>query len=115
MVKTFFVEEGHMARSGGLWYEPGILLIVEPHERVDVFAAEGGMPTVFEGRYTFERLNVDLPPAGLLSAGHLNGGSLHEVEGDVTARHGAAGHRKVEAAAWSMPKLPPMRGPIVVH
>jgi len=111
MVKTFFVEEGHMARSGGTWYEPGILLIVEPHERVDVFMAEGGMPTVFEGRYTYERLNVDLPPAGLLNAGHLNGGSLHEVEGSQTARRGAAGRRKVEVAVWSMPKLPAMRAP----
>ena len=109
MVKTFFVEEGHMARSGGLWYEPGILLIVEPHERVDVFMAEGGMPTVFEGRYTYERLNVDLPPTGLLSAGHLNGGALHEVEGSETARQSATGQRKVEVPAWSMPKLPPMR------
>lgn len=113
MVKTFFVEEGHMARSGGTWYEPGILLVVEPHERVDVFAAERGMPTVFEGRYTFERLNVDLPPAGLLSAGHLNGGSLHEVEGSATARKSAAGQRSVEVAAWSMPKLPTMRA--LVH
>lgn len=115
MIKTFFVEEGHMARCGGLWYEPGILLIVEPHERVDVFVSERGMPTIFEGRYTYERLNVDLPPAGLLSAGHLNGGSLHEVEGSATARHGAAGERKVEAAAWSMPKLPPQRMPVLVH
>jgi hypothetical protein len=115
MVKMFFVEEGHMARSGGLWYEPGILLVVEPHERVDVFMSEGDMPTVFEGRYTYERLNVDLPPAGLLSAGHLNGGSLHEVEGSATARHAAAGQRKVEPAVWSMPKLPPPRMPASVH
>lgn len=113
MVKTFFVEEGHMARSGGAWYEPGILLVVEPHERVDVFVAERGMPTVFEGRYTYERLSVDLPPAGLLSAGHLNGGSLHEVEGNATARKSAAGQRSAEVAAWSMPKLPPMRA--LVH
>jgi hypothetical protein len=115
MVKTFFVEEGHMARCGGLWYEPGILLIVEPHERVDVFVAEGGMPTTFEGRFAYERLNVDLPPAGLLGAGHLNGGALHEVEGCEAARLATTGRRKVEVSAWSMPKLPPLRRPVLVH
>ena len=115
MGKTFFVEEGHMARCGGIWYEPGILVIVEPHERVDVFMAERGMPTVFEGRYTYERLNVDLPPAGLLSAGHLNGGALHEVEGCEIARHATEGQRKAGAPTWSMPKLPPLRAPFLVH
>lgn len=115
MMKMFFVEEGHMARCGGTWYEPGILVVVEPHERVDVFVAERGMPTVFEGRYTWERLNVDLPPAGLLSAGHLNGGALHEIDSCEIARNASEGQRKAGMPAWSMPKLPPLRGPFLVH
>ncbi|HJQ59633.1 MAG TPA: hypothetical protein VJ890_22185 [Vineibacter sp.] len=66
MVKKFFVRPGHFAHSSGLWYEAGILLIVEPHERVEIFVNRNGAPGACLGRHGFAQLNEKAPPSGLL-------------------------------------------------
>lgn len=68
--KTFFVKAGYLAFSGEFWYAPGILMVVEPHERVDVFAARNGKPAACVGSYGYERLDMRTPPPGLRSARH---------------------------------------------
>jgi hypothetical protein len=68
MCKSFFLEPGYLARCGRLWYEPGILLIVEAHERLEIFVARNGMPGDRCGRYSYAQLDWRRPPAGLQSA-----------------------------------------------
>jgi hypothetical protein len=71
MIKMFFVRPGHFARSGGLWYEPGILMIVEPAEQVDIFVDQEGVPGARIGCCGFAHLDEQAPPAGLIGAAAL--------------------------------------------
>jgi hypothetical protein len=64
-VKTFFVRSGFLAFTGELWYEPGILVVLEPHERVDLFVARNGRPAACVGSYGYDRLDMSAPPHGL--------------------------------------------------
>jgi hypothetical protein len=66
--KTFFVKPGYLVFSGALWYAPGILMVVEPHERVDVFVCRNGKPAACVGSYGYDRLDMRAPPPGLRSA-----------------------------------------------
>lgn len=66
--KSFFLEPGHLARCGDLWYEPGILLIVEPHESVEVYVARKGMPGICRGTYGYAQLDLRRLPKGLRNA-----------------------------------------------
>ena len=68
MCKSLFLEPGHLARCGDLWYEPGILLIVEEHERVEVYTARNGMPAIRRGCYDYAQLDPSRLPTGLRSA-----------------------------------------------
>lgn len=113
MAKMFFVEENHLAHSGGLWYAPGILMVVEPHEKVDVYGARDGMPDTFKGRFGYDGLALDTPPAGLLSAGHLAGLSLHEIAGTQTARRAAKGRAPATATVLPFPVVMSARRPVV--
>ena len=65
MPKTFFLEPGLFARCDGLWYEPGILLVVEPGDRVEIFAARGGFPGMRKAHYDYRQLDAKEPPPGL--------------------------------------------------
>ncbi|TXL73860.1 hypothetical protein FHP25_19610 [Vineibacter terrae] len=65
MSKTFFVEPGYEAFNRGVWYGPGILLIVEEGERVEVYAAPNGKPAACVGNHEYTKLNQDRPPTGL--------------------------------------------------
>ena len=65
MPKTFFLEQGLFARCDGLWYEPGILLVVEPGDRVEIFASRDGSPGMRKAQYDFRQLDAKQPPAGL--------------------------------------------------
>ena len=113
MVKMFFVEENHVAHSGGLWYAPGILMVVEPNEKVDIYGARDGVPETFKGRFTYDALELDAPPAGLLCAGHLAGLSLHEIAGTQTARRAARGHAPATATVLPFPVVMSARRPVV--
>ena len=70
MCKSLYLEPGHFARCGELWYEPGILMIIEQHERVEIFTARHGMPGIRRGSYSYEQLDPQQLPAGLRSAEH---------------------------------------------
>jgi hypothetical protein len=74
MIKTFFVNPGHLVQCGDLWYEPGILLVVEPDEQVKIFADDDGMPGVVVGCHDFPHLDETAPPVGLLNAGSFSSG-----------------------------------------
>jgi hypothetical protein len=63
--KTFFLEPGLLARCDGLWYEPGILLVVEPGDRVEIFSALKGLPTQRKAQYEYRQLDNREPPLGL--------------------------------------------------
>ncbi|MGE0424677.1 MAG: hypothetical protein AB7O88_20635 [Reyranellaceae bacterium] len=65
MPKAFFLEPGLLARCDGLWYEPGILMVVEPGDRVEIFAAHEGSPGMCKARYDFRQLDAKEPPPGL--------------------------------------------------
>jgi hypothetical protein len=67
MCKSFFLEPGHLARCGRLWYEPGILLVIEAHERLEIFVARNGMPAGRCGRYSYGQLDPRRPPVGLMT------------------------------------------------
>jgi len=67
MCKSLFLEPGHLARCGDLWYEPGILLIVEEHEQVEVYTARNGKPVICRGSYGYAQLNPRRLPTGLRS------------------------------------------------
>ena len=78
MCKSLFLQPGHLARCGDLWYEPGILLIVEAHEEVEVYTARNGMPAIRRGTYGYAQLDPRRLPTGLRSA--------HSVRATQTAR-----------------------------
>jgi hypothetical protein len=63
--KAFFLEPGLFARCDGLWYEPGILLVVEPGDRVEIFAAHDGSPGPRKAHYVYRQLDNREPPPGL--------------------------------------------------
>lgn len=65
MAKAFFLEPGLFARCDGLWYEPGILLVVEPGDRVEIFAARDGSPGPRRASYGYRQLDAREPPTGL--------------------------------------------------
>ncbi|HEX2889150.1 hypothetical protein [Vineibacter terrae] len=85
MIKMFFVRPGHFARSGGLWYEPGILMIVEPSERVEVFVDRYGAADMCTGAYDFAQLDEQAPPAGLLWAIPFMPNRGHHLLADAAA------------------------------
>lgn len=85
MIKTFFVRPGHFARSGGLWYEPGILLIVEPTERVEVFVDRLGAADTCIGSFDFAHLDEQAPPTGLMWAMPFMPNSAHHLAGPRAA------------------------------
>ena len=68
MCKTFFLKPGHLARCDGLWYEPGILLAVSKSDSVELFVARGGMPEASRGTFSYQELDPQQPPTGLLNA-----------------------------------------------
>jgi len=96
--KAFFLEPGLFARCDGLWYEPGILLVVEPGDRVEIFAARDGSPGMRKAQYDYRQLDAKEPPAGLRGdwRGRLRL-SLSRAKSKLTspiarrARHGWAG------------------------
>lgn len=65
MPKAFFLEPGLLARCDGIWYEPGILMVVEPGDRVEIFAARDGSPGMRKGHYLYTQLDAKGPPPGL--------------------------------------------------
>jgi hypothetical protein len=68
MCKSLYLQPGHLARCGDLWYEPGILLIVEAHEQVEVYTARNGMPVICRGSYGYAQLDLRRLPKGLRNA-----------------------------------------------
>ncbi|HEX2885993.1 hypothetical protein [Vineibacter terrae] len=64
-MKTFYVEAGHEARHRGVWYGPGILVILEDGEGVEVFATANGQRGACIGSYTYMQLDATSPPRGL--------------------------------------------------
>jgi hypothetical protein len=65
MPKTFFLEPGLLARCDGLWYEPGILLVVEPGDNVEIFSTRDGSPGSCRAIYRYRQLDSRDPPSGL--------------------------------------------------
>ncbi len=65
MPKAFFLEPGLLAQCDGLWYEPGILLVVEPGDRVEIFAARDGTAGPRKASYRYLQLDSHEPPPGL--------------------------------------------------
>lgn len=66
MCKSIYLEPGYLARCGQLWYEPGILIVVEQHERLDVYKARGdNRPGIRRGSYAYGQLDLMRLPAGL--------------------------------------------------
>jgi hypothetical protein len=66
MCKPIYLQSGYLARCGKLWYEPGILIVVEQHERLNVYAARAdNMPGIRRGSYAFEQLDIAHLPVGL--------------------------------------------------
>jgi hypothetical protein len=65
MSKTFLVEPGHEALHRGVWYGPGVKLIIEEGDHVEVYAAPHGKPAACIGNYEYRKLSVESPPAGL--------------------------------------------------
>lgn len=65
MPKAFFLEPGLLARCDGLWYEPGILIVVEPGDCVEIFATRDGSPGPCRARYNYRQLDAGQPPPGL--------------------------------------------------
>lgn len=66
MCKSLFLKPGYLARCGALWYEPGILIVVEQHERLDVYTArKDNMPGIRRGSHTYAQLDLGRLPAGL--------------------------------------------------
>jgi hypothetical protein len=71
MCKSLYLQPGYLARCGQLWYEPGILIVVEPHERLEVYAARAdNMPGIRRGSYAFKQLDPAHLPAGLSKIDH---------------------------------------------
>jgi hypothetical protein len=70
-LKTFYVEAGYEARHRGVWYGPGILVILEDGEGVDVFATSHGRRDVCIGTYAYAQLDPTSPPQGL-RANHVS-------------------------------------------
>lgn len=68
MSKTFFVEPGHEALNRGVWYGPGVMLIVEEGERVEVYVVNSGKRGACIGNHDYSKLNPERPPAGLRKA-----------------------------------------------
>jgi hypothetical protein len=68
-VKSFYVETGYDALHRGVWYGPGVLLVLEEGESVEVYTAPRGRRGACIGNYAYERLNPAAPPKGLRSVG----------------------------------------------
>ena len=64
-MKCFNVEQGHDVQHRGAWYGPGVLLILEPGDDVDVYAAPGGVRGTCVGSYRYSQLDPNAPPQGL--------------------------------------------------
>jgi hypothetical protein len=65
MSKIFLVDPGHEALHRGVWYGPGVKLIIEDGDRVEVFLAPQGKPAACIGDYDYRKLSPDHPPVGL--------------------------------------------------
>ncbi|HJQ58584.1 MAG TPA: hypothetical protein VJ890_16865 [Vineibacter sp.] len=68
MSKTFLVEPGHEALHRGVWYGPGVMVILEEGERVEVYAAPNGKRGACIGNHDYVKLDPDRPPGGLRKA-----------------------------------------------
>ncbi|TWT01247.1 hypothetical protein [Reyranella sp. CPCC 100927] len=66
-MKTFHVESDHEALHRGVWYRPGVLVILEDGEGLAVYAAPGGKRGACLGTYTHAQLDASKPPQGLRS------------------------------------------------
>lgn len=64
-MKSFYVEAEHDARHRGVWYGPGVLLIVEEGESVEVYAAPKGKRGACIGNWQYNKLDAKSPPPGL--------------------------------------------------
>jgi hypothetical protein len=65
-MKTFRVEPGHDALHRGVWHGPGVRVILEEGERLEVYSttAEGARAGCI-GRYDYTQLSPTAPPPGL--------------------------------------------------
>ena len=64
-MKCFYVENGHDVRHRHAWYGPGLRLIVEPGEDIEVYAAPHGLSGSCLGSYRYSQLDPTSPPQGL--------------------------------------------------
>ena len=65
MMKSFYVDTGHEALHRGVWYGPGVLLVVEEGEDVELYVAPKGRRGACIGAYRYTKLNPISPPRGL--------------------------------------------------
>ncbi|HEX2884864.1 hypothetical protein [Vineibacter terrae] len=65
-MKTFRVEPGHDALHRGVWHGPGVRVILEEGERLDVYSTTSqGARNGCIGSYHYAQLNPAAPPPGL--------------------------------------------------
>ena len=64
-MKCFYVKTDHDVRHRRAWYGPGLRLIVEPGEDVEVYAAPRGLRGTCIGSYRYSQLDPVHPPQGL--------------------------------------------------
>ena len=67
-MKTFYVEAGHEALHRGVWYGPGVLVILEDGEGLAVYAAPEGKRGACLGTHSYAQLDKSKPPTGLRSS-----------------------------------------------
>lgn len=65
MTKTFVVEADHDVLAGRVWHGQGLLVPVEPDERVEIYVVVNGKRGACIGAYAYGALNVEAPPRGL--------------------------------------------------
>jgi hypothetical protein len=64
-MKSFLVEPEHDVLHRGVWYGPGVLLVIEEGESVEVYAAPKGKRGACIGAYAYGKLDPSSPPPGL--------------------------------------------------
>lgn len=65
MDKAFVVEEGHEVRCGHVWHRPGLLVLVEPHQSVEIYLTIDGKRGEHVGSYVHAELDLANLPQGL--------------------------------------------------
>lgn len=65
MTKTFVVEPGHDVLVGHVWHGPGLTVMVEPGQRVEVYVTPNGRRGACIGTYSYDTLQLGSPPTGL--------------------------------------------------